>query len=104
MDLNVNERKEIINKPNIYNKNSIQARGNISQEELIKYSSQKIIKDVEFSKNTIPYIRSYIYMVGFGILIGNYIWKKYYKNNKISFTQTILLNLADLEEKKTIKQ
>ncbi len=84
-------------KANITKNNSVQKRANISQEELILYSQQKIIKDIEFAKKTIPYVRNYFYFVGFGFCMCSYVWSKYHKNSNISFGRVLLLNLADLE-------
>jgi len=93
----INENKQLFKENKIKNK-TIQQRANITQEELILYSRQKIIKDIEFAKNTIPYIRNYLYFVGFGIFICSFVWSKYYKNKNISFKRMLLWNLADLEK------
>jgi hypothetical protein len=81
-----------------HNENSFIKKGLITEKELIIYSRNKIIKDVDFAKNTIPYIRAYFLFVGAVFFIGNFIWSRYYKNTNISFKRMILLNLADLEE------
>ncbi len=96
---NIDEKNDLLKKINSSkSNNTLQKRANISQEELILYSRQKIIKDIQFAKNTIPYIRNYIYFVGSGIFIFSFIWSKYHKKNNISFTRMLFLNLADLEE------
>ena len=92
--------KKNSNELKIYdNQKSIQKRSNISEEELILFTRNKIIKDIEFFKNTIPYIRAYIYFVGFGFLISSFIYYKS-KNSNMTFSKALLLNLSDLEEKK----
>lgn len=96
--INHEEKTYLLKKISKTQNNSIQRKNKISQEELILYSQQKIIKDIEFAKNTIPYVRNYLYFVGFGICICSYLWAKYYKNSNISFGRMLLLNLADLEK------
>lgn len=83
------------------NEHPIIKKGLITEKELIIYSRNKIIKDVDFAKNTIPYIRGYILFVGSVFFIGNFIWSRYYKNIDMSFGRMMLLNLADLEEVKS---
>lgn len=91
-------KNELQNNSNRSQNNSLQNRANISHEELVLYSRQKIIKDIEFAKKTIPYIRNYIYFVGFSVCICSFVWSRYYKNSNISFSKMLLLNIADLEK------
>ena len=95
---NNNIRREI--KGNFRNENSIVKKGLITEKELIVYSRNKIIKDVDFARNTIPYIRGYILFVGTIFFTGSFMWSRFNKNTNISFSRMMLLNLAYLEEEK----
>jgi hypothetical protein len=80
------------------NENYITRKGIITEKELIIYSRNKIIKDADFAKNTVPYIRGYVLFVGSIFFIGSFIWSRYYKKSNMSFSKMMLLNFADLEE------